>query len=507
MLRPARALLLSFLALIPCAAGAGGAAGGGDDKLPPKIAFEDLGRDFIAAHCKKDTPAPQCVFDDVLQKDYARFSIGAFDYYYPAAAFAEKSRGEALREILLGVVDFHGRWFDWLAAGGERAEQAKQDVATVRAWIKGWRSSALGTIERKEDKDWIASLKPDPEIAAAVARLREYTLSAEELALVPLEKRVVRIVLCPTRLDFMQLLGYGGLIDDASRANWVDGAGEWTQFWIDWTLCLALQYSPWGGTDPEFKTGDAMTRYGPTVTVQHVVQQSTLALLRNCNPYVTEGNFDRGLAAHAAITVCGELNTIESAGTVYSNGARTQPYSRFVPGGSSSGGTLPPQKADSLNAVIENQWRKGHGKDHFLEPLRDGQKAGAKEAKDRSKDPLAYFLLKVGQGGNKHLVHAPFFGPQAAEQAYPPPEFLIDYSEFFRSYKAAFIYWLEARSEQTPEASKEKFRSLMRALAKRGPETSFDQLAEEVYGLPISAKDGSTDSLEWRFLKWIQSGK
>jgi len=29
----------------------------------------------------------------------------------------------------------------------------------------------------------------------------------------------------------------------------------------------------------------------------------------------------------------------------------------------------------------------------------------------------------------------------------------------------------------------------------------------EVYGVPLSGEDDSTDSLEWRYLGWLQSGK
>jgi hypothetical protein len=28
-----------------------------------------------------------------------------------------------------------------------------------------------------------------------------------------------------------------------------------------------------------------------------------------------------------------------------------------------------------------------------------------------------------------------------------------------------------------------------------------------VYGVPLSGKNGSTDSLEWRFLEWLAKGK
>jgi len=59
----------------------------------------------------------------------------------------------------------------------------------------------------------------------------------------------------------------------------------------------------------------------------------------------------------------------------------------------------------------------------------------------------------------------PFFGPNASEQEYPPPQFLIDYAEFYRSYKIAFLYWLENYGDSaSKEASEAKFRTLIRSL-------------------------------------------
>ena len=35
----------------------------------------------------------------------------------------------------------------------------------------------------------------------------------------------------------------------------------------------------------------------------------------------------------------------------------------------------------------------------------------------------------------------------------------------------------------------------------------FEQVVERVYGVPLSATDGGTDSLEWRFLDWLSKRK
>ena len=159
---------------------------------------------------------------------------------------------------------------------------------------------------------------------------------------------------------------------------------------------------------------------------------------------------------------------------------------------------------------IENHWRTGGGEDHFKKPLQRGQKDGAKRAsKDKKnelrKDKLAHFTL-LDKSGQKHVVSAPFFGPHANEKQYPPAEFLNDYREFFRSYRAGFVYWLRTRAAGDESAA--KFGELLRTLPKtvRG-DPSFDDLVGEVFGLPISAENGETDSLEWQYLEWIAKGK
>ncbi len=50
-------------------------------------------------------------------------------------------------------------------------------------------------------------------------------------------------------------------------------------------------------------------------------------------------------------------------------------------------------------------------------------------------------------------------------------------------------------------ANAERWRELLAGLDTLDGTKTFGRLVEEVYGVPISAKDGSTDSLEWRFLR------
>jgi hypothetical protein len=302
----------------------------------------------------------------------------------------------------------------------------------------------------------------------------------------------------------MRWNGYGGLIDPAQKAlTWLDDAASWAQFWLGWDLVLALQYAPWTGFDPTFETAQPMSRIGPGVMEQHVVQQGMIALLRVCRPNAPEMREDSALAMLLTIAACGEIGTIEGAGGVSSSGAQTNPYERFVPGGNPNGGTLPGHSAQGLSGLVENRWRKGHGADAFRGPLREGQKEAAKILKkDKSADPLANFVLTKEDGTGEHAVHAPFFGPHANEQEYPPADFLVDYAEFYRSYKTCFLDWIMTQGAGADAAANAaKWSELLSGMNTLDGSKSFDQLVLEVYGVPISAKDGSVDSLEWRFLR------
>ena len=56
------------------------------------------------------------------------------------------------------------------------------------------------------------------------------------------------------------------------------------------------------------------------------------------------------------------------------------------------------------------------------------------------------------------------------------------------------------------DASAAKYKDLMRKLATREPTKAFDDLVNEIYGVPLSGKNGETDSLEWRYLEWLGKG-
>jgi hypothetical protein len=227
--------------------------------------------------------------------------------------------------------------------------------------------------------------------------------------------------------------------------------------------------------------------------------------------------FNAAMSLNMAIAVLGECNALEGDSGRGTTGAHTDPYEKFVPGGNSSGGMLPPIPAAPFDQMKVNQWRATLGRDHFAAPLRKGQKnslkelGGKKEPKlepSLAKDKIAHFLLIGADPSQKYVVTAPFFGPHSKERPYPPPEVIIDYREFFRAYRAGFYYWLQTLGDpKGADASAQKYGELLKALETRAEGKPFEDVMKEIYGVQLSDKNGDTDSLEWRFLKWLDKGK
>jgi len=472
-----------------------------------EIPFDELARTFREQRCE-GTGA--CTVAEVLERKFVKVQLGAFEVFYPTEFLAQREAPEDLVDVAVGLLDFQRVWIEWLMAGAETATPVLADLAALRAWVDAWPGRKLAKLGKEGGhRDLADFCEASAELRAADARLLAYLRSEASGLPFPADRRVP-LILSPTRLDFMQWVAFAGqLLDDKRRELYSYGVDQWTQFWTDWTLVAAMEYASWDGFDPKFLGGKSMKSIQPTGIVEQVTLQAGMAFLKHC---VTRDldHHDNALVMNIILEFVGTINTIDGEGQLKDSGAQTQPYSRFVPGGNPNGGTLPPRSAQGQNVVVSSGYRKGNGKDHFYGALHKGQREGAKDAiKEkvaRYKDSLAHFLLKAEAG--KCVVTAPFFGAAAALQQYPAQEYLTEYGELFRAYKSAFHHWLRTAGDpSSPEASAAKFRQLMQQLDDLSDGRNFEQLAQEVYGVPLSAANGETDSLEWRFLAFIEQVK
>ena len=472
------------------------------------IDFEGLSHDFVEERCGGST----CGVDAVLADHFVRLHLGAYELYYPTEALGGKGRDDDLHEVLLGIVDLQAAWIERLAVEPAVAEAATQDIALVREWIDDWRTKNLKKLAKKGGgHDLFEIFEASDDVRSAEQRLAELLHDGKQLAL-PMEAgKTSRLVLSPTRLDFMRWLAFGGDVEPTRRNQlYVDGSDQWTQFWTGWTAVLAMEYSPWSGFDPKFRSGKSMKDLEKSGLVEQITLQAGMALVRFCVNRDLD-HPDNAIVMNMVIEIAGQLNTVDGEGQIGASGGRTRPYSRFVPGGNPNGGTLPKRSAAGKSTVKKSRWRDDNGADFFLAVLRDGQQDGGKQARKekttRYKDRTAHFQLMSDRG--KHVVTAPFFGEYANLQQYPPQEFLIDYGEFFRAYKSGFFHWLRwsGAGVDDPDASLAKFRELMGSLADLKGGKTFEQAIEEIYGVPLSGADETTDSLEWRFLAFLEGGR
>lgn len=477
--------------------------------------FATLGQGFLKDRDVKnvaDLPP-----DQLLAKHYVRGALGLIDVAFPVSITGDKPRVEDFQKQCLVLVALQRVWLEWLAGADPRAEPGKKALADLTTWVQSWKATAIAKADKAADKDLYALCGATDAVKQAQTQVVACLTNVELVGIAPRDGKRLSLVFAPTRRDFVELLGYAGLADPAQQGLlWAESSTQWTNFWIGWNFVVAMEYPSWGN-DPEFRTGTSMSKFDATGLQQHTLLNAANALQWLCYGDDDALYLHQGVAMNLAIAVVGELNTLEGDTVRGTTGGSTRPYEKFVPGGNPNGGILPPIPATSQDALKDGRWRDGKAKDHCAGVLRKNQKEGAKQlVKDRPKemdvvlerDKSAHFLLIAGENGPRTFVSAPFFGEQVAKKPYPKFEFLPDYREFFRAYKCCFLDWLRKSGDKTsPEASETKFRELLKKLNGRAPDVTYEAVVQQIYGLPLSAANGSSDSLEWRFLDWLAKGR
>ncbi|HVS18498.1 MAG TPA: hypothetical protein VMT18_07855 [Planctomycetota bacterium] len=475
------------------------------------IDFERLKTSFSEQRCRKQ--GEDCSTQAVLARDYLNLRLGAFDVYWPREALQKPDDGEACARLLAGLAQLQSDLVGWLHLEPESMASIEADLAAVSAWLTGTKPAEFVKAAASDQASLVAAAKaPDP-VVLALGRLAEVLVDRERLGIAPQFVENVGLVICTERLQFMEWIGHLGTEDaDWKATHWNEGANDWTQFWKGPTMFLALEYAPFAGFDSSFNTSMPPEKLDRDGRRQHVLNQAARALLFRWFNQPDFAPLERALAANLVIGISGRIAVLDGEGMIRSSGGTTAPYSRFVPGGMSSGGVLPPAPAGGLDQIVTSRWREGKGEDYFVGALRKGQKEGAKlAAKDRDNplrdDKRVHFTIDSDTSGAKWLAHAPFLGPYASEQAYPAPEFLNDYREFFKSYQSAFYHWLVTEAEPPDGSRGEAFSRFLRMLGTPEYAGTVGDALEEAYGLPISGPDGSADSLEFRFLTWLEQKK
>jgi hypothetical protein len=444
-----------------------------------KIPFQEHADAFLV-----DLGVDEPELDAVLEQGYVVARLGLFEVWFPRYALRDKKQQKAFKSTSGAVLDMQEKWIEWVA-DGEVLSAAKKDLRVLRKWIKSWNTSRLTTRRSQETgRPYVAvALQAGGSIPEASARLGELMTTRACLGRDEKRKEPLCLILSPTRKDFVGLGSFlGSLSEENRRILWHDGLALWSHFSRNKIHVLSLEQAVNYPGQGDITQGQDMSAREKNGLAQHVVQHVTDLMLKEYYGQALHGDLAAGLAINMVIEIFRENNVRAGGGT---KARKTAAFSRFVPGGSSSGGVLPGKSAES-------RWRKNKGKDHFHEVLRQSWKAGKKKG----------YALKSDDGVEGALIVTPPFFVGSSTATPVTAECLDDCLEFLRAYRSAFAYWMQTRASSpvTEGGPSDLLKRLLRSIDGEG---SFDRQVQKIYGVPFSVDEEEGEGLEQQFIAWL----
>lgn len=502
-------LVATFLSL----ASAGAPGLNAHQTAPDGFDWSGRGRAFLEA---VDHAPSEAGFAGLLQTPhFAHVALGSFELFMPVEQLHDPKQAELFQEFSLIAVDLQDHWHRWRDSdlGGESPEQ---DWKALRKWVDGWKPKKMNSIRGGPDpiNEQLKGFDELRELQDRLAQRGQTNPKMEEY----LGKRN-RIVFAPRRQDFIEILGAAGeLVESQQKYVWDTANLTRTAAWVGWVEVLCLEEAGYPFEIKQPYLGQSMNRTEPTARTQFIADRLTLQLMRK--EFYPNGThfFELSLGTNLVISTLGYNNAQAGDWNVSfkTAGGRTEAYERFIPGGNAGGGVLPARRATAGpttgSQTQVSRYRKEKGANFFQACLKLSQKDAAKLAKADKTNPLAknklaHFVLHSFANGEDTFTSAPFFGPLGEAKKLPANEFIDDYEDFFRAYRSGFFHWLATHYMKDSEQGMQLYSKLIQTQAGRAEAVSFESVIEAVYDLPISAADDTTDSLEWRYLAWIQKSK
>ena len=489
------------LALLPSAAGNGAAV----DRLP----YSDAAARYLESHGLATNPEAQASLEAILAQSNVYVDLGMFRVHFPRTYLQDRRWASEFEKAAVALLDLQALWMEW-SAEATRARFSEPDCMTdVRKWVGSWTNSSLSRVHDHRESASLELLMLAPQsVRDASQDLIRGMCDGSLLGLpaaAPLDP--ITLALAPTREEFIGLAcALGQLSPEHQAIFWVDQLPGWTHMRLNDFFALSLEYASVDQKNDDPLTGYDMNSREKTGVTQHILNHAADRMCRRVYGEEMDPAFRDALCLKSVVDILGE-NNARAGGS--GEARKTDAQSRFIPG-FTNGGTLPPNNADS-------RWRLKKGTDYFVGTLKNGQRDGKKIAgKDRNlrKTPgTIHFVLDASDGRKAAaLIQAPFLGSKVPAKNIGR-ECASDYREFFRSYKAAFVYWLQHKSGKALKIRKpeEAFAQVLRdtALAHRDPKntTTFEERLESVYGSPYSEPSMKEDSLEKEFLRWLPKGR
>ncbi len=497
----ASALLLAALTAAPLP---------NDEK--PELDYGALAQAFLDRHGVTGARSGMIGLADVLDDNehYMAVRVGLFDVRVPRAPIAEDTdRAAMFGDCVSALVELQRHWYAWNAREDSDFGARMDDFDTLAGWIDSWNGHKISSFAKSDDKDFMDRLRPGDRQREAHGRIEELMSTGEFLGLALEAEPTTQILFLPGRMDFLEFMCFSGWNDANARATyWKSGIEQWTSFWNENTQCVAMEYPTYPVDMEHPEKGADMNELEKTGLLQHTSEKAAASMFWRYYGTNDALFLEAALAQNLTIAAFGE-NNVRTGAPVYKNaGGSTSAYEVFVPGGNSTGGTLPARGA--ITIIDIPLWREDKGDDYYVAALKKAMKYGVKHARkahdERKGDDRIHFQIHGPKKADKDYVSAPFFGAAAANKELPPTEYLEDYEEFFRAYRAAFFHWLQTRAVDGEEECARRFAALTRRLASRDAETTLEQVVSELYAAPLSSADMEADTLESRFLTWVKKG-
>lgn len=460
---------------------------------------EDVDHAAVAQRAAEELALPpatrsEWTLDQVLDEQrFVSLPVGAFELLVRRAELADERRVEAFQELCTALLDVQGAWRGWQGepdARGVSGKQLEKDRKEAERWIAKWKPKQLAQLADDAGQDLFEATRAKDSTRESVERLR--TALAPDPGGEGGAGAPVRMVLLSDRARFFEMLCLAGeLRPDQRAALWVDGAHQWTNFTVDSTLFVALEFAAVGAPAADYARGTSMNAATPTGMQQQVAHLALQQLFDRAYGDVLPPELAAGLTLELLIDVFGEANTRVDGDLV---GNETSARSVFVPGGRSEGGLLPKNSAES-------RWREKQGSEHFLGVLRQSQRDGASEA--GASRSVRHFLLRSEDERRRYALLAPVFAIPEEGTDPVPAEVLGDYAEFLRAYRSGFLFWLRTEGGGSKKRSGERFTELLRRIADPSEQGDLGEAFRATYEAPLSDPTAGEDSLEGRFLEWL----
>jgi hypothetical protein len=458
-----------------------------------ELPYQQVADRFLEEHDLLGKTPEEVDLAGVLARDFVSARVGLFEILMPVTSLEEKQTAKDYKDVCAALCEAQSRWLDWLGPQAQDPASTKSDLADLRKWISKWPSKALERASEGAQRDTLELFGASPEVSELSARLGAFMASGAALGLSLEEPKAARLILMPERKGFVEFLAFTGWHNpDLRSIYWAPGIENWSEFRIQDLQVMALQYPAVAPAPGDYSGSTSMKDRDISGLEQQVVQLGMNRLLAYMHGAAIPDSVIRGLSINMLIAQYGSCHTRNDGDL---RGRVTRKREIFIRGGRSEGGALPPN-------IAENRWRTDYGKFHYTKILKQSQKSGASQDK-RNKNKFNTFLLVSNDDKDRTVLHAPIMGGAGDKPEVPPDNFSTDYAEFLRAYNVAFMHYLSSAAGGSKKKSAELFSALLIRVARVDETTTFSDLLQELYGVPLSLPDLGDDCLEARFIKWI----